>query len=136
VNKQLTEKSKIPGERWFIDISSVKGHSFGGTKFWFGMLDDCTDLFISHSLCTKTSLVESLVLTLQTLQTKHNKIVKYICCDDAPEKHKAETACMKAGISVQFEYTPPGTPQRYGCIECKFATYYGRMRAMLKAAGI
>ena len=46
VNKILTPKSKIPGERWFIDISSIKQESFGGTKFWFGMLDECTDLFV------------------------------------------------------------------------------------------
>ena len=47
VNKLLSDKSKIPGEQKFIDTTSVRNKSFGGTKFWLGILDDCTDLFIS-----------------------------------------------------------------------------------------
>ena len=73
VNKELNLKSEIPGERWFIDISSVKGASFGGIKFWFGMLDDCIDLIISHCMRAKSELTENLVLTLQTMITKHGK---------------------------------------------------------------
>jgi len=136
VNKTLTPKSTIPGERWFIDISSIKHESFGGTKFWFGMLDDCTDLFVSHGLRQKSQLGDKLVFTLQTFKTKHNITPKYIRCDDAGENRKAEEKCIKAGLNIQFEYTPPGTPQRNGRIERKFATYYGRIRACYKAAGI
>ena len=33
VSKLLSKKSEIPGERWFIDISSVKGKSFSDSKF-------------------------------------------------------------------------------------------------------
>ena len=117
VNKELNLKSEIPGERWFIDISSVKGASFGGTKFWFGMLDDCTDLFILYCIRAKSKLAENLVLTLQTMTIKHRKHPKYIRCDDAGENHKAEKACIKAGIKIQFEYTPLGTPQRNRRIE-------------------
>jgi len=117
VNKTLTPKSTIPGERWFIDISSIKHESFGGTKFWFGMLDDCTDLFVSHGLRQKSQLGDKLVFTLQTFKTKHNITPKYIRCDDAGENRKAEEKCIKAGLNIQFEYTPPGTPQRNGRIE-------------------
>jgi hypothetical protein len=67
LNKMLSEKSKVPGERWFIDISSIKHESIGGTKFWFGMLDDCTDLFISHSVKAKSHIGKKLVETLQKL---------------------------------------------------------------------
>ena len=56
VNKVLSEKSKIPGERWFIDTTSVKRESLGGTKFWLGILDDCTDLFISKFLKNKSQV--------------------------------------------------------------------------------
>ena len=129
-------KSEIPGERWFIDISSVKGASFGGTKFWFGMLDDCTDLFISHCMRAKSELAENLVLTLQTMITKHEKHPKYIRCDDAGENHKAEKACIKAGNKIQFEYIPPKDASKNGKIERKFAKYYYRIRATYKATGI
>ena len=40
------------------------------------------------------------------------------------------------GFNIQFEFTPPGTPQRNGRIERKFATYYGRIWACYKAANI
>jgi hypothetical protein len=101
--------------------------SFGGTKYWFGMLDDHTDLFVSHCLRAKSHLGGRLVQTLKTFKTKLNHTPKYIRCDDAPENHKAEELCMKEGINVQFEYTAPGTPQRNGRIERKFATLYGRI---------
>jgi hypothetical protein len=35
-----------------------------------------------------------------------------------------------------FEYTAPGTPQQNGRFERKFATLYGRVRAMLSGSGI
>ena len=136
VNKELVQKSIIPGERWYIDISSVKQESFGGTKFWFGMLDDCTDLFISHRLAAKSHLPDKLVETFQTLKTNHNITPKYDCCDNASENVATEKECISHGINVQFEYTPPGTPQRNGRIERKFATFYGRICSFLATAGI
>ena len=78
VNKELALKSEILGERWFIDMSNVKQASFGNTKFWFGMLDDSTNLFISHYLKTKKEVAEYLVLTLQTMITKYGKTPKYL----------------------------------------------------------
>ena len=110
MTKELTLKSATTGERWFIDISNVKRPSFSNTKFWFGMLDDCTDLFISHCLKAKKELGARLVLTLQTMLTKYGKTPKYIRCDDAGENHQPEKACIQAGINIQFEYTPSGTP--------------------------
>ena len=39
-------------------------------------------------------------------------------------------------MKIKFEYTSPGTPQQNGRIERKFATLYGRVRAMFISAGI
>ena len=50
--------------------------------------------------------------------------------------HIAEKSCWKNGLNVKFEYTPPGTPQRNGRIERKFATCYRRICACFKDAGI
>jgi hypothetical protein len=44
VMKESETKSTIPGERIFIDTSSVKTKSFGGSKFWLLVVDDCTDV--------------------------------------------------------------------------------------------
>ena len=117
VNKKLAERSRVRGERLFIDTSSIKGQSYGSSKFWLLMVDDCTDYGISRFLNRKSE-------TVQELKVKHDLIVKYIRCDDAPENRKAEKLCVENGINVQFEYTSPGTPQRNARVERKFATQY------------
>jgi hypothetical protein len=43
VNKETETRSIIRGERVFIDISSIQQKSFGGSKFWLLVIDDCTD---------------------------------------------------------------------------------------------
>jgi hypothetical protein len=68
------------------------------------------------------------------LKTNHR--VKYIRCDDVGENRKAAELYIKEGLNVQFEFTPPGMPQRNSRIERKFATCYGRMRACYEAAKI
>jgi hypothetical protein len=41
---------------------------------------------------------------------------------------------MKQQTGIRFEYTAPGTPQRNGVAERKFATLFSRVRAMKIAA--
>jgi hypothetical protein len=53
ITKMLSEKSEIPGERFFIDISSIKGESFGSSKSWLIVLDDSTDFGLSFFLQAK-----------------------------------------------------------------------------------
>jgi hypothetical protein len=43
---------------------------------------------------------------------------------------------MKQQTGIRFEYTAPGTPQRNGVAERKFATLFSRVRAMKIAAGV
>ncbi len=62
------------------------------------------------------------------------KIVKYIRCDNAGENVALEMACKQEGLGIKFEYTAPGTPQQNGRVERKFATMYGKVRAMLNDA--
>ena len=44
INKNWTSGSKVPGERLYVDISSIKGESYGGAKFWALVVDDCIAL--------------------------------------------------------------------------------------------
>ena len=39
-------------------------------------------------------------------------------------------------MKVQFEYTPPGSPQFNGVVERKFKTLYERVRSLLNSAGL
>jgi hypothetical protein len=42
-NKVWNGTSNVPGERSYVDISSIKDESVGGAKFWDFIVDDCTD---------------------------------------------------------------------------------------------
>jgi hypothetical protein len=43
VNQDLKGGSQVPGERVYLDISSIKGESYGGSCFWSLVVDDYTD---------------------------------------------------------------------------------------------
>ena len=40
VNKEWKGGSQVPGERLYLDISSIKDISYGGPKFWVLIVDD------------------------------------------------------------------------------------------------
>jgi transposase InsO family protein len=132
LNKTVESKSKTPAKRLCLDISSVKGLSYGNKKFWLLILDDCTEQCWSQFLKWKNQTGKKTITLIKDLKAKHDKIVKYIRCDNPGENLKLEAGCLKEGLGVQFEYTAPGTPQQNGKVECKFATLYARVRAMLK----
>ena len=62
--------------------------------------------------------------------------VQTLRCDNAGENKFTQTCCKDAGLGVKFEFTAPNTPQQNGRVERKFATLYGRIRAMMNAAGL
>jgi hypothetical protein len=43
VNKDWKGAIQVPGERVYLDISSIKGESHGGSCFWALVVDDHTD---------------------------------------------------------------------------------------------
>jgi hypothetical protein len=43
VKKDWKGRSQVPGERFYLDISSIKGESYGGSCFWALVVDDQTD---------------------------------------------------------------------------------------------
>ena len=63
------------------------------------------------------------------------KTVKYIRCDNAGENVKLKEECDRLNLGIEFEFTAPSTPQQNGIVEQKFATLYGRGRALLNEAG-
>ena len=71
---------------------------------------------------------------LYELKNKGNQ-VKVIRCDNAGENLKLKELCDKKQLNIKFKFTAPGTPQQNGVVERKFATLFGRARAMLNKAG-
>ena len=65
-----------------------------------------------------------------------DKPVQIIRCDNAGENLTLQQELIKDGIDVTFEFVAPHTPQHNGVAERAFATFYGRMRAMMFNAGL
>jgi hypothetical protein len=74
----------IPGEQLYIDISSIKNESFGGSKFWAFIVDDYIDYCWSLFLKYKADLKDKMLKLLTKLKIAGIE-VKFICCDDSGE---------------------------------------------------
>jgi hypothetical protein len=61
--------------------------------------------------------------------------VKYIHCDNSGENHDIQIYLRERSAKMRctFEFTVPDSPQQNGKIEKKFATLYGRVRAILNS---
>jgi hypothetical protein len=109
--KKLTEtRGTVPGERLFLDMSSVKGESLGGAKFWLLLLGDCTGMCWSFFLTHKSATSKQIVPFIKELASKYTKVVKYIRCDNAGKNTALKDACANTSLGVHFEFTAPGTP--------------------------
>jgi transposase InsO family protein len=137
VPKSIRNPSNIPGERLFMDISSVKKESFGGrAKFWLLVIDEATDCTCSFFITKKNTTQEKINELVGFINGMGDRKVKFIRCDNAGENTKAEEVLTKAGHGIKFEFTAPGTPQHNGKVERKFATLMGRVRAMMNNSGM
>ncbi|KAG7357827.1 reverse transcriptase RNA-dependent DNA polymerase [Nitzschia inconspicua] len=135
VPKETDRKITEPGELMYLDTSNINQTSMGGKKYWFLFVDGYSDLSISRFGKQKSDLPKIGVTILLELKTK-GITVKSIRCDNAGENKAFEQQCKLEGLLVNFEYTAPGTPQQNGVAERKFATLFGKVRAMNTAAGL
>ena len=133
-----SEAAKTKGERLYMDISSVKHRSIGGTKFWCLIVDEYTNMKWSFFLKSKGELKDKIIPFLKIVHEKDKVTIQSIRCDNAGENHKVEEECKQTtGLAhIKFEYTPRDTPQFNGVVERAFATLYGRVRSLNNAAGL
>jgi hypothetical protein len=78
INKQWKGGSSVPGERLYVDISSIQGVSFGGAKFWALVVDDFSGYCWSYFLKAKSELKERKFDLVKEL-----KNVKFLRLNDA-----------------------------------------------------
>ena len=138
VPKSTSDKKSRPGERLFIDSSSVTEHaSLGGATVWLAATDDATGFTWSHLLAAKSDIPEKMLALLRKLNDRGHT-VKYIRCDDAGENKSLKQKCQEANEKflrdVEFEFTARSTPQLNGKVERKIATITRQIRATLNAA--
>eukprot|EP00957_Ditylum_brightwellii_P038657 2922379-Ditylum_brightwellii.AAC.1 len=110
-------KSDKPGERIFLDISTIKGEKDGPKvnvkNQWRIMVDECTSLKFSDFFKTKNGMVEP---TLEQFNrwSKKGIMVQYLRCDNAGENKTLEKRSQSSDwkMNIQFEYTARATPQQ------------------------
>jgi hypothetical protein len=88
-----------PGERLYTDISSIKGESYGGSKFWALIVDDYSGYCWSYFLKQKSSLKTTLIGLFDQLKNL-NKTVKLLRLDDAGENFALEKACKQHHLGL------------------------------------
>jgi hypothetical protein len=125
-NQDWKEGSQAPGERVYLDISSIKG------KKWFSLLDlNCLSIFLRAKSDLNAKVTTSLT-DLKIAGVNDN----FIRCDDSGENKALFEECRSKGYRIKLEFSGPQTPQQNGKVERKFQTFFVRIRAMLNSAGL
>jgi hypothetical protein len=138
VHKTTANKAKNPGERIFIDCSSVVDHSsLGGATRWLGVTDDATGFLWSKLLESESDAPKAVMTFIKKLADRKTP-VKNIRCDDASVWHKLRRLSEESDHQVirviKYEFTARDTPQLNGKQERAFAVTTRRIRATLNAA--
>ena len=123
-NQDWKEGSQAPGERVYLDISSIKEKSYGGSRFWVLIVDDYTDYCWSIFLKAKSDLKVK-VMTLLTDLKIAGVNIKFIRCDDSGENKTLFEECRSKGYGIKFEFSGPQTPQSNGKVERKLQISLG-----------
>eukprot|EP00980_Cylindrotheca_fusiformis_P026527 scaffold16354_cov75-Cylindrotheca_fusiformis.AAC.1 len=119
------QKTKVAGERFGFDVSSVKTRSIGGAKFWLLIVDHATDMSWSNFLKAKSEVPERMRQFVLDMRSQGFPVL-FLRCDNAGENQATQSLFKEKNVHLKFEYTAPNTPQHNGKVERKFATFYGR----------
>ena len=79
------QQAKNPGERVFIDISSMMYPSAGGKKHWLLIVDEATDSTHSSFLKKKSDMIEIMLIWTTNLFKKYHIGIKKIRLDNSGE---------------------------------------------------
>ena len=135
IPKKNENKCNMPGERMYLDISSMRKPSMGGRQHWVMLVDEATKYKKSVFLKKKNEQVKPIIDWIKALKARNEMQVKIIRCDNAGENKALETESDKNDLGIIFEYTAPGTPQQNGVVERGFVTDMGHARAMMNYVG-
>ena len=135
IPKKNEDKSENPGERMYLDISSMRKPRMGGRQHWVILVDEATKYKKSFFLKKKNEKDEPIIDYMKALKARHKIKVKIIRCDNAGENKVLERESDKNQLGIILEYTASGTPQQNGVVERAFVTVMGRARAMMNHAG-
>ena len=90
IPKKNGDKSKNPGERMYLDISSMRKPSMGGRQHWVILVDEATKYKNCFFLKKKNKQAEPIIDWIKALKARHEIEVKTIRCDNAGENKVLE----------------------------------------------
>ena len=123
------------GERLFIDISGPYPKTNKGNKYWIKIVDDYSRFSYRKFMESKSDIIKEVPKYIQKMNAKGNK-VRFIRCDNAGENVNQLKEDCENKFGIDFEVTPPKTPQMNGVVERRFVTDRLRARAMILAANL
>ena len=138
--KRFNKESKAPpakhlGDRIHFDLCTMKHKAYGGIKNWLLIQDEFTKFIWSKFLKVKSDLPQTMLDWTTGEEKKGSMIVGKYRCDNAPEHYTFQTlAKSKLKTNKTFQFTAPHTPEHNGRVERKYATLFGKVRAMLNEA--
>ena len=112
IPKKDEDKTKNPGERMYLNISSMRKPSIGGKQHWVMLVDEATKYKKSFFLKKKNEQVEPIIDWVKSLKARHKIQVKIIRCHNAGENNVLERESDKNKLGIIFEYTAPENHSR------------------------
>ena len=82
ISKTTLERAEKPGERVYMDISSIKYTSAGGAKFWGLFVDDSTDFLFGIYLKKKLDLATEGMKLIKSIENNYQVTIKRIRCEN------------------------------------------------------
>ncbi|MGL4342651.1 MAG: reverse transcriptase domain-containing protein, partial [Lactococcus lactis] len=138
--KRFNKESKAPpakhlGDRIHFDLCTMKYTAYGGYKNWLLIQDEFTKFIWSKFLKLKSDLPQTMLEWTTGEEKKGSMVVSKYRCDNAPE-HYTFQQLIKSEVQTHktFQFTAPHTPEHNGRVERKYATLFGKVRAMLNEA--
>ena len=125
VQNKTLEQAENPGNRIYLDISTIKYPSAGGARFWALFVHDHSDFVFGKFMKHKADLSIQGIKAINTVFNNYRVKIERIQCDIAGENKAFEQEIIKKKMNIIFEYTAMNTPQQNGRVERKFATMYG-----------
>ena len=109
IPKKNEDKSENPGERMYLDISSVRKPSMGGRQHWVMLVDEATKYKKSFFLKKKNEKVEPIIDWIKALKARHEIQVKIIRCDNAGENKVLERDQTRMNWGLFLNIQPRNT---------------------------
>ena len=106
IPKKNEDKTKNPGERMHLDISSMRKSSMGGRQHWVMLVDEATKYKKSFFLKKKNEQVEPIIDWIKALKARHKIQVKIIRCDNAGENKVLERESDKNELGIFLNIQP------------------------------